>query len=46
MLQTLIFVAACLAPLGVFTWSMMTERAIRQEEHRKKRDLFERSLKG
>ncbi len=38
MVQTLVYVAACLVPFSIFVWSVFNERAIAEIERKKIRD--------
>jgi hypothetical protein len=45
MLQTLIYIAACIVPFGVFIWSLLNERGISDAERKRKRDELDNMLK-
>jgi hypothetical protein len=44
MLQTLVYVVACVVPFGVFVWSMRNEKALSEIERKKKRDKLDQNL--
>jgi hypothetical protein len=45
MFQTLVYIAGCLAPFGVFVWSMKVESARKEAARQKNRDRLEPQLK-
>ncbi len=45
MIQTLVFIVGCLAPLVVFMWSFKVERDLQAEARRKARESYDQSWK-
>jgi hypothetical protein len=45
MLQTLVYVAACFVPFGIFVWSLFNERALTEIDRKRKRDELDQTLK-
>jgi hypothetical protein len=45
MLETLIYILACIGPFGILIWSMLNEKTLAEAQRKINRDELDQSLK-